>query len=365
MIPLFKVHAPNNIGQKLQEVFDSGFLTEGEYSDKFEKSLANYIGNENVCLVNSCTSALVLACHVCEIGAGDEVITTAMTCMATNEPFYNAGAKLVFADIDPETGNIDPNDIRRKITSKTKAIVVVHWAGQPVDLKAINEIALANNIRVIEDAAHALGAKYENRRIGNHSDFVCFSFQAIKHLTTADGGAIVCRDEKDAERIRKIRWYGLDRKYSEKTGKSRWEQDIPESGFKMHMNNLNAAIGIEQMKSIDFIIGSHIENGKYYDKNINNEKVKKLKRTENCLSSYWIYSVLVEDKEEFKNYMNNNGIATDVVHVRNDAYSVFEGFKSDELKSLEYFESRLMNIPVGWWLSREQRRHIVDVVNGY
>lgn len=364
MIPLFRVHAPKNIGAKLQEVFDSGFLTEGEYSDKFEKSLCDYIGNENVCLVNSCTSALLLACHLSDIRPGDEVITTAMTCMATNEPFYNAGAKLIFADIDPTTGNIDPNDVRKKITDKTKAIVVVHWAGQPVDLTGINNLVKEKGIKVIEDAAHALGAEYDDKKIGNHSDFVCFSFQAIKHLTTADGGALVCKSRKDAERVRKIRWYGLDRKYSERTGMSRWEQDITESGFKLHMNNLNAAIGLEQMKSIDFIVNSHVENGKYYDQNINNDKVTKLHRS-SLGSSYWIYSILVEDRKQFQEYMKANGIASGVVHIRNDQYTVFKEFERDDLHGLDYFSGRLINVPVGWWLSADERQHIVDVINRY
>jgi perosamine synthetase len=364
MIPLFKVHAPKNIGAKLQEVFDSGFLTEGVYSDKFEKSLCEYLGNDNVCLVNSCTSALLLACHLSNVKPGDEVITTAMTCMATNEPFYNAGAKLVFADIDPTTGNIDPEDIKRKVTDKTKAIVVVHWAGQPVDLEEINSLAKQKGIKVIEDAAHALGAEYHDKKIGNHSDFVCFSFQAIKHLTTADGGALVCKSEQDAERVRKIRWYGLDRKYAERTGRSRWEQDIVESGFKLHMNNLNAAIGLEQMKSIDFIVNSHIENGRYYDQHINNEKIVKLCRPSDG-SSYWIYSILVEDREHFQQYMRDNKIASDVVHIRNDRYTVFKEFQRDDLPNLDYFSTRLTNIPVGWWLSADERRYIVDIINKY
>jgi dTDP-4-amino-4,6-dideoxygalactose transaminase len=361
MIPLFKVHTPRGIGKKLQEVFNSGFLTEGEYSDKFEKEFGNFIGNENTCLVNSCTSALVLASRVIGIQPGDEVITSAMTCMATNEPFYNDGGKLVFADIDPTTGNIDPKDVKNKITSKTKAIVAVHWAGQPFDIGAINRIAKPKGIKVVEDAAHALGATYKGQKIGSHSDFVCFSFQAIKHLTTADGGAIACASPEDAERIRKIRWFGLDRKFK---GSSRWQQDITESGFKMHMNNLNAAIGLEQMKTIDKLIRKHKSNGRYYDKKINNDKVVKLRRPRGRVSSHWIYSVLVDDKEGFEQHMKSRGIATDVVHVRNDKYTVFQKFKQDN-PGLDSFESRLMNIPVGWWLTREDRDKIVEAVNDY
>lgn len=368
MIPLMKVHTPPNIGQKLQEVFDSGFVTEGEYSDKFEKEFGEYVNNSNACLVNSCTSALALAAHMCDIKPGDEVITTAMTCMATNEPFFNIGAKLVFADIEKDTGNIDVNDIRRKITDKTKAIVMVHWAGQPCKLDEINALAKEHGIKTIEDAAHALRSTYKGVRIGSHSDYVCFSFQAVKHLTTIDGGAIMCKSEIDAIRVRKLRWFGLDRHYKAPAGEppaSRWDQDITESGFKYHMNNINAAIGLEQLKHIDRLIDGHVENGKYYDKHINNPNVQVPRRVENGESSYWIYSVLVKNIQEFKDWLFLHGIASDVAHVRNDLYSVFKQFQEQESPGLDYFAGRMINIPVGWWVTNEQRTHIVKVINQY
>jgi dTDP-4-amino-4,6-dideoxygalactose transaminase len=361
MINLFKVHKPDNISKVLEEVFDSGFLTEGDYSDKFEKDFSEFIGNPNTCLTNSCTSALDLARHVCGIGWDDDVVTTAMTCLATNLPFYQAGARLIFSDVERETGNIDPKDIERKITPKTKAIVVVHWAGQPVDIEAVSSIASEHNIPIIEDAAHALDARYHGRQIGQHGDFVCFSFQAIKHLTCADGGAIACKREEDAERIRRLRWFGLDRSVK---GIQRWSQDISEGGYKYHMNNLNAAIGIEQLKTIRPLINKHRHNSNFYDKNINNPKIEKLRRDKYSDSASWIYSLLTEDREGFQSYLSSNGIGSDWVHVRNDQYSIFEKFRTN-LPNLDYFESRLINIPVGWWLSKSDLNHIVDTINKY
>ena len=366
MIPLFKIHNPPDIGAVVQEVFDSGFLTEGGYADKFEYQFAQYVNNPHTCLLNSCTSALTIASRIIGITPGDEVITTPMTCMATNEPFYNDGANLVFADINPETGNISPDSIEQKITSATKCIIVVHWAGQPADMRRIYKIAQPRGIKIVEDAAHALGASYRNTSVGEctYSDFTCFSFQAIKHLTTADGGAICCKKKSDAERIRKLRWFGLDRKFSERTGRSRWDQDIPESGFKVHMNNLNAAIGLEQMKYIDKILQGHADNGKFYDENIYNSRIKKMTQNNNAESAYWIYSLLVEDIDAFKKHLRDHSIASDVVHVRNDQYKVFEKFKCD-LPGLDYFSSRLINIPVGWWITESERQYIVDCVNAY
>lgn len=367
MIPLMKVHLPPNVGDIVNKVVETGFVTEGEFSDKFEELFGKYIGNPNTRLVNSCTSALALAAHMCDLKPGDEVITTAMTCMATNEPFYNAGAKLVFADIESNTGNIDVHDIERKITNKTKAIVMVHWAGQPCDIDSINDLAKSYNIKTIEDAAHAVRSTYKGKLIGSHSDYVCFSFQAVKHLTTIDGGAIACKTFEDAERARKLRWFGLDRNFKAPAGQppaSRWEQDITEAGFKYHMNNVNAAIGIEQMKYIDKLIDAHIANGEYYDKNINNPNVRIPRRIIDRKSSYWIYSVFVDNKLKFKNYLAKNGIASDVAHVRNDEYSCFKQFQTPQ-PGLDKFSSEMINIPVGWWLSTEDRNHIVNIINKY
>lgn len=361
MISLFKPFMSAHCSSELSNIFEKGCLTEGEYSDNFESKVSEYIGNKNTSLTNSGTSALHLAGILSGIEKGDEVITTAMTCMATNEPFYNMGAKLVFADIDITTGNICPESIRSKITDKTKAIVVVHWAGQPVEIDEINNIAKQFNLKVIEDAAHAFGSLYKGKRIGSHSDFVCFSFQAIKHLTCGDGGALACKNEKDAERARKIRWFGLDRKYK---GKSRWDQDIVESGYKYHMNNINAAIGLQNIKNIDFIIEGHIRNRTYYDKHITNPKITKMRKPDHTVSSSWIYSILTEDRENLKCYLADNGIASDRVHVRNDQYSVFGG-KDESLENLNEFDSKLLNIPVGWWISEEALHQITSCINSY
>jgi len=282
--------------------------------------------------------------------------------MATNEPFFNDGAKLVFADIDPTTGNIDPLDIEHRITDKTKAILVVHWGGQPVDLDEINTIAKKHNLKVVEDAAHAIRSTYKKQSIGNHSDFICFSFQAVKHLSTGDGGAIACKSAQDAERARKLRWFGLDRKFK---GPSRWEQDISESGFKYHMNNINASIGLLQLPYLDSLVDKHIENSLVLDSSIDNDQIQTLSRKKDRTSSCWIYSLLLDNRDDFKSYMKHNGIHVDVAHVSNLRYSVFSQYADSSLCNLQFFDKKLINIPCGWWLSSNDLDKIISTINKY
>jgi len=362
MIPLFKVHVPKDIGAKIQEVFDSGMITEGAYSDRFEKDFGEFIQNENVALLNSGTSALTLAYRLCGVGPGKEVISSPMTCMATNEPIITMGGKIIWSDIDPVTGNIDPDSIESLITPNTVAIVAVHWAGTPFDIAKVNAIAKKHGVKVIEDAAHALGSTYNGAPIGTHSDFVCYSFQAIKHLTTIDGGALACKTSEDATLARKLRWFGLDRKY---VG-SKWEQDIEHAGYKFHMNNVNAAIGLEQMKSIHHIIREHKVNARYYDENIQNPKIRKPVQDSNSDSSYWLYTIRTDDRNALKAHLLERGIASDVVHVRNDRYTACKDFADGRpLPGVDEFCDTMLCIPVGWWLTKSNLEVIVNALNSY
>ena len=179
---LFKVHMPKSVDKPLLEVLHSGFIGQGKKVDEFEEKLGQYFGNKKVLTLNSGTSGLHLALRLANVGHGDEVITTAMTCTATNMPILAAGAKIVWADVNPITGLIDPQAIEEKITSKTKAIMMVHFGGIPCDIDAINAIAKKYNLKTIEDGAHAIGAEYKDSKIGNHSDLLCFHCKQLSTL---------------------------------------------------------------------------------------------------------------------------------------------------------------------------------------
>ena len=359
-IPLFKVRMPESVIAPLTATLLSGYIGQGPRVDEFEKELAVWFGNQNTLALNSGTSALQLALRLADVGFGDEVISTAMTCTATNVPILAMGARIVWADIDPATGNIDPLDVERKITSKTKAIMAVHWGGYPCELDELNRLGHKYGVKIIEDAAHAFGASYHGRPIGSHSDFVCFSFQAIKHLTTVDGGALVCKDGESYKRGKLLRWYGIDRESERKD--FRCEEDVKEYGYKFHMNDVTATIGLEQLKHVSEVLRQHRENALYYRERLKGlPKLKLLSYQSDREGSYWLFTVRVQDRLHFMQEMQNAGIVVSQVHARNDTHTMFSEFQR-VLPGVDQFTEEQVSIPVGWWLTAEQREYIAEVI---
>jgi perosamine synthetase len=362
-IPLFRVFMPESILEPLNACLMSGYIGEGPRVAEFEKQLSGWFGNDNVLTLNNGTSALQLALRLANVSYGDEVISTAMTCSATNEPILALGAKIVWADINPWTANIDPEDVEKKITSKTKAILCVHWGGYPCELEELNSIAARHGIKLIEDACHAFGATYHNKPIGSLSDFSCFSFQAIKHMTTVDGGALTCKLASDNDRGRLLRWYGIDR--NAKLQDLRCEADIAEYGYKFHMNDVTATIGIEQLKYVAETLKKHRANAARYDEAFENlELVKPMKYKKDRLSSYWLYTIRVKNRQKFMEHMKEAGIVVSKVHARNDTHSMFREFKT-ALPGVDEFNLEQLSIPVGWWLEESHIKHIIDTVLEY
>jgi dTDP-4-amino-4,6-dideoxygalactose transaminase len=359
-IPLFKVHMPNTVLEPLAATLFSGYVGQGPRVDEFEHALAPWVGSQNVLTVNSGTSALQLALRLANVGYDDEVISTPMTCTATNTPIMAMGAKIVWADIDPLTGNIDPLDVERKISRKTKAIMAVHWGGYPCEIAQLNAIGKRYNVQVIEDAAHAFGAKYLGQPIGSHSDFVCFSFQAIKHLTTVDGGALVCRNTEAYKRGKLLRWYGINREAERKD--LRCEEDVKEWGYKFHMNDLTATIGLHQLKSVGDVLRRHRANAAYYLERFRGlSGIKLLDYRIDRESAYWLFTIRVPDRPRFMEEMKNAGIVVSQVHSRNDLHTMFVEFQRT-LPGLNEFAAEHVSIPVGWWLNEQQRQYIADRV---
>jgi len=360
-IPLFKVFMPETVIAPVTEVMMSGYIGQGPKVDQFEKGLAPRLGRDNVVTLNSGTSALHLALRLAEAGSGDEVISTPMTCTATNVPILERGAKIVWSDIDPMTGNIDPDRVRKQITSKTKAIMAVHWGGYPCELEELNKIADEHGISVIEDAAHAFGSTYRGAPIGSHSNFVCFSFQAIKHMTTIDGGALTSAASESYSRAKLLRWYGIDRESPRKD--FRCEEDVAEFGYKFHMNDVCATVGIEQLKYIDALVVRHMDNARFYRERFAGlHGLQLLDYQDDRESAAWLFTMRVKNRLGFMKSMQDAGITTSQVHARNDLHTMFKDSLRTDLHGVDAFTEDQVSIPVGWWLSSEQREHIAQTV---
>lgn len=367
MIPLFQVHMPKDMGLKLNPILQSGYIAEGPKAAEFQQLLGDWVGTPNVSLVNSGTSALILACRLAGARPGTSVISTPQTCLATNEAILTLGADIIWADIDPSTGAIDPQSVKTILESSSNvvAIMCVDWAGNPCNLKDLRSLADQYGVKLIEDAAHSLGALYENKKIGNQAHYTCFSFQAIKHLTTVDGGALVCESKADHERSILLRWFGSKR--ASVRDPIKWEGDVTEYGYKFHMNDINATVGIEQMKTIDTIINAHKHNGQQLLGLIGDlpkDKIQTLRMEPNSESSHWIFSVLLPTpggRSEFVQSMTLCGIATGIVHTRNDTYSLFSSYQRP-LPGMDEFANRMINIPCGWWLDSTDLYHIYQSV---
>lgn len=347
MIPLFKVVMSDVAALNVTNVLKSGYVGEGNRVKELEQEIESLFGYKGIKLVNSATSAIELACQMIGIKEGDEVITTPITCTATQTGALLFGATLVWADVNPQTGLIDPNDVARKITSKTKAIIGVNWGGAMCDWDTLNSFG----IPTIEDAAH--GSYWSTKTRGN---YVVWSFGPIKHLTCGDGGALL---SPDPDRARLLRWHGLDR---ESTADFRCSQNITEYGRKLHMNDINASIGLANLTMLPTILQIHNDNAATYQHRITNTKITKPVYDKD--HPYWLYTILVNDRDKFIEYLKEKGIASSQVHARNDKHSGFSRVKyAYQNPGVDFFDTHQVSIPVGSWLSDYEMNYIIDIIN--
>ncbi len=358
-LEFFNVNISKKAIELVVETLKSTFVSEGKRVREFEEKLAKNLGVVNPVAVNSGTSALHLALTVAGVKEGDEVILPPQTFVATGLVILMQKAKPVFVDIQYETGNIDPMSIEKKITEKTKAIIPIHWGGYPCDMDEINDIAKKYNLIIIEDAAHALGAVYKGRPIGSISRFTAFSFQAIKHLTTGDGGALCCLCEEDYNKARKLRWFGIDREKDNPSILGERVYDLKEVGYKYHMNDISASVGLGNLEDFKKNFERRQEIAKLYRKELKNVPgLKLLEYKDDRISAYWLFTILVKKRENFIRKLKSYGIPSSVVHQRIDKNSVFGGIKED-LCNQAKFDRDQISIPIHPGLSNEDVEFII------
>lgn len=340
MIKLFKPHVTWRAIWNTIKVLRSGQLAEGPRVKEFENEFARKFNLGNVVAVNSGTSALAIAYELAGIQAGDEVISPVLTCTATNLPLLHRKAHIVFADVDYDL-NININDVKRKITEKTKAIIFVHFGGNNRGLSELVTICRAHNITLIEDAAQAVGSDFWAQ-----GDFTCVSTQAIKTLTSGDGGFLVCKKDEDYKKAKKLRWFGYDREEKQKKG----DTDLTEAGYKYHMNDISAAIGLGNLFSIE----------------------KEIKRRKEIMEIYRQYGFephiwltvgfARKDWTILKNFYAHNGIEVGQHHYRNDKYSVFGG-RISGLDVMDLLENEYFFVPMG--VTKRQAHRIGEIYQNY
>ena len=357
MIPIVKPYIPpkESLLPELEKIIYSGYIAQGKQVDSFELKLKQYFETDNLLTVNSGTSALHLALILANVSSGDEVISTALTAEPTNTSILQTGANIIWADVEKNTGLICPNSVENLISKKTKAIMVVHYAGMVANLERFYEIGKKYKISIIEDCAHAFGATYKGKKLGYYSNYAIYSFQAIKHLTTVDGGLLISNNQEDHLRAKKLRWFGLDKSIP------RLHNDITESGFKYHMNDVNATFGLVQLDFLKQNVYKYIENGLFFDEELSNiSDLEVIKYHKQSKPSYWLYTALVERRDDFIKYMKENGVICSPLHLRNDRHSVFND--ASHLENLESFYSKFVHWGCGWWLSEHDRDKIVDLI---
>jgi dTDP-4-amino-4,6-dideoxygalactose transaminase len=371
-IPLSKPSIDEREINEIVDTIKSGWLTIGPKTERFAEKAKKYMGCKRAIPVNSCTSGLHLSLKALGIGPGDEVITTPLTFTTTVANIIHVGAKPVLADIDRETFNINPEKIKEKITNKTKAILPVHYAGQPCDMDPIMEIATENNLLIVEDSAHAFGAEYKGKKAGLLGNAGSTSFYVTKSITTSEGGLVTTNDEQLGDKIGILSNYGVDKK--REPGAIYWHYKIVDLGFKYYMTDMQASLGLHQIDKLDGFIDKRKKYSQLYDNEFSSvSEVTTPHIIGSVKSSYHLYPILVDvdslkiSRDEFIVEMKKMGIGASVhfmpIHMH-PYYSRTLGYKLGDLPNSEYVFDRIISIPLFPDMGEENVLSVVDVIKG-
>lgn len=368
MIPYGKQTIEQDDIQAVVDVLKSDFLTTGPKIAEFEQTVADYVGAKYAVAISNGTSALHAACFAAGIGPGDEVITTPLTFAASANCVLYCGGTPVFADVDPKTYNIDPEDIRRKITDRTKAIIAVHLAGQPCDMDAIHSIAREHGLIVIEDGAHALGSVYKGKRVGSLSDMTTFSFHPVKPITTGEGGMIVTDNEDFYKNMILFRSHGITRDDSMMTrNDGPWFYQQFDLGYNYRITDIQCALGCSQMKKLDRFLARRKEIvARYNEAFADCDNIITPYQLSDTESGWHLYIVQVKncDRRQVFENMREKGIGVNVhyIPVYMHPYYQEHGYENVHCANAEEIYSHIISLPLYPGLTSEQQDYVIDTL---
>ncbi len=350
------------------EVLKSDFLTTGPKIAEFEEKFADYVGAKYAVAVSNGTAALHIACLAAGLKEGDEVITTPITFAASANCALYCGARPVFADIDSVTYNIDYREIEKHITSRTKAIIPVHYTGQPCDMDEIHKIAEKYNLFVIEDAAHAVGAEYKGRKIGSLSDMTEFSFHPVKHITCGEGGIVTTNNEKLYEKLKLYRTHGITRNTAEMSRQDGpWYYEQIDLGFNYRITDFQAALGISQLSRVDLFLKRRREIAARYDEAFKNVPgITIPSQMEGTRSAYHLYVIRVDKKirRELFEYLRacNIGVNVHYIPVYTFPYYREHGYMNVKCANAEELYSSIISLPIFYDLTDAEQDYVIDKI---
>jgi len=350
MVPLFKPYLAPGADQAVSEVLRSGQLTEGAWVTKFEEAVGRYLGVDRVMATADVAVALAIALRLCGVGSCDEVLMSPMCCLSTSMPLAWLGAKPVWCDVVPSTGTLDPAELGRKLTPRTKAVVATHWPSALADIASVVSEAKVLGLPVIEDAGDAFGSE-GIARCG--ADFTCLSFRGARFASCGEGGGLIAKDSRLEQLADRFKRYGMDMTtFRSPDGSINPGSDVSEWGFNGGMSNISAALGLANLSAARGLIDNHRANAA---KLVGDHGV--------ICGSCWCLNLLFIERQKVQESLKREGFQSQPLHVRNDRYSVF-GPPQGQLPGVDEFDAKNLAVPCGWWLTDEDRNRMVTALSG-
>lgn len=362
-IPLFYPVRLPEMESAAVDVIRSGQIAAGPKVDAFENKFQEYSGCKNIVSTNDMTSALIIALKLAGVKAGDEVATLAFSCLSSNSPIAVIGAQAKWIDIDPQNISMCPRDLERKISSKTKAVLLYHIAGYPAKIDEIAAICQAAKIPLIEDCNNALGAMFNDQQIGTFGDFSVFSFYPNRQINGLDGGALYCADERLARQAKKLRRFGVDfSTFRDSRGEINPDSDVESIGFSASFSQLNAAVALSQFATVSSRQEKVQENARKLTKRLSLLKdIRPIPVVEGGVSAYWVMLAYAENRDAVLMTLKSKGVLASIMHQRNDVYTGFNR-NSDPLPGTDFVMDKIIALPCGWWLYDEDIEKIAETL---